>query len=128
MVKQIPQGTENMPWSEFFNIVQDLFGEKAAGDRTWEAYFEPESQKTAQPEKAPFHLEDALANAEIAPAQMMNENEEKSQEIAPVPEENTPEEVEKPVPDVEKPENPVEIVENEEQIPGQDSILNHEDH
>lgn len=128
MVKQIPQGTENMPWSEFFNIVQDLFGEKAAGDRTWEAYFEPESQKTAQPEKAPFHLEDALANAEIAPAQMMNENEEKSQEIAPVPEENTPEEVEKPVPDVEKPENPVEIVENEEQIPGQDSILNHEEY
>ena len=34
MVKQIPQGTKNMPWSEFFNIVQDLFGEKAAGDRT----------------------------------------------------------------------------------------------
>ena len=34
MIKQIPQGTENMPWSEFFNIVQDLFGEKAAGAQT----------------------------------------------------------------------------------------------
>ena len=36
--------------------------------------------------------------------------------------------MEKSVPDVEKPENPVEIVENEEQIPGQDSILNHEEY
>ena len=45
MIKQIPQGTENMPWSEFFNIVQDLFGEKAAGAQTWEAYFEPKIKK-----------------------------------------------------------------------------------
>lgn len=138
MVKQIPQGTENMPWSEFFNIVQDLFGEKAAGDRTWEAYFEPESQKTAQPEKAPFHLEDALANAEIAPAQMMNENEEKSQEIAYAPDEIQPEPVETSGKNVEKPEEIEEPVEKqqeekkeevpEEQIPGQDSILNHEEY
>lgn len=128
MVKQIPQGTENMPWSEFFNIVQDLFGEKAAGSQTWEAYFNPESQKKAEPEKEPSHLEYSRADMEIEPAQVPDENEEKSQEIAPVPEENTPEEVEKSVPDVEKPENPVEIVENEEQIPGQDSILNHEEY
>lgn len=127
MVKQIPQGTKNMPWSEFFNIVQDLFGEKAAGDRTWEAYFEPKSQKTAEPENETSHLEESRADMEIAPAQVPDENEGKSQEIAPEPEKNTPEEVENPVPDVEKPENSVEIVENEEQIPGQDSILNHEE-
>lgn len=52
MIKQIPQGTENMPWSEFFNIVQDLFGEKAAGAKTWEAYFEPKNQKIAEPKKS----------------------------------------------------------------------------
>lgn len=138
MVKRIPQGTENMPWSEFFNIVQDLFGEKAAGDRTWEAYFEAESQKTAQPEKAPSHLEDALANTEIAPAQMMNENEEKSQEIAYVPDEIQPESVETGGKNVKKPEEIEEPVEKqqeekneeapEEQIPDQDSILNHEEY
>lgn len=138
MVKQIPQGTENMPWSEFFNIVQDLFGEKAAGDRTWEAYFEPESQKIAQPEKAPSHLEDALANTEIALAQVMDENEEKSQEIAHVPDEIQPEPVETGGKNVEKPEEIEEPVEKqqeekkeevpEEQIPGQDSILNHEEY
>lgn len=127
MVKQIPQGTENMPWSEFFNIVQDLFGEKASGAQTWEAYFESKSQKTAEPENKPSHLEDSGADMEIAPAQVPDENEGKSQEIAPAPEKNTPEEVENPVADVEKPENSVEIVENEEQIPGQDSILNHEE-
>lgn len=138
MIKQIPQGTENMPWSEFFNIVQDLFGEKAAGDRTWEAYFEPESQKTAQPEKASSHLENALANTEIAPAQVMDKNEEKSQEIAHVPEEIQPEPVETGGKNVEKPEEIEEPVEKqqeekkeevpEEQIPGQDSILNHEEY
>lgn len=118
MIKQIPQGTQNMPWSEFFNIVQDLFGEKAAGAQTWEAYFEPKSQKIAEPEKETSHLEDSGADMEIAPAQVPDENERKSQEIAPAPEKNTPEEVENPVPDVE----------NEEQIPGQDSILNHEEY
>ncbi len=128
MVKQIPQGTENMPWSEFFNIVQDLFGEKAAGTQTWEAYFEPKSQKTAESEKEPSNLEDSGADMEIAPAQAPDENEEKSQEIAHAPEENALEEVENQVPDVEKTENLVEIVENEEQIPGQDNILNHEEY
>lgn len=128
MVKQIPQGTENMPWSEFFNIVQDLFGEKASGAQTWEAYFESKSQKTAEPENEPSHLEDSGADMEIAPAQVPDENEEKNQEIAPVPEKNTAEEVENHVPDVEKTENLVEIVENEEQIPGQDNILNHEEY
>lgn len=128
MIKQIPQGTENMPWSEFFNIVQDLFGEKAAGAQTWEAYFDTESQKKAEPEKEPSHLEDSGADMENAPAQVPDKNEEKSQEIAYAPEENTAKEVENQVSDVEKPENPAEIVENEEQIPGQDSILNHEEY
>lgn len=138
MVKQIPQGTKNMPWSEFFNIVQDLFGEKAAGDRTWEAYFETESQKIAQPEKASSHLENSLANTEIAPAQVMDENKEKSQEIAHVPDEIQPEPAETGGKNVEKPEEIEEPVEKqqeekkeevpEEQIPGQDSILNHKEY
>lgn len=123
MVKQIPQGTENMPWSEFFNIVQDLFGEKASGAQTWEAYFESKSQKTAEPENEPSHLEDSGTDMEIATAQVSDENEEKNQEIAPAPEEG-----ENQAPDVEKPENPAEIVENAEQIPGQDNILNHEEY
>ena len=132
MVKQIPQGTTNMPWSEFFDIVQDLFGEKAAGGRTWEAYFEPESQKTAEPEEDAPLLRNAMANSEIAPAQATEEKEEKNQETAPVPEENTVERVEESEKTVEKPEEPENPVENqpkeEEQIPGQDSILNHEEY
>lgn len=134
MVKQIPQGTENMPWSEFFNIVQDLFGEKASGSRTWEVYFEPESQKTAQPEKEPPHSEDAITNPEIAPAQVPEEKEGKSQETTLDSEESTVESVGESAKDVEatgKPENPVENIaekEPEDQIPGQDSILNHEEY
>lgn len=128
MIKQIPQGTENMTWSEFFDIVKDMFGEKAAGDKTWEVYFEPESQKTAEPEKEPFNLEDALENTEIAPAQVPDESEEKSQKNTPTPEENVPGEVENLVPDVEKTEESDGSVENEEQIPGQDSIMNHEEY
>ena len=138
MVKQIPQGTENMPWSEFFNIVQDLFGEKAAGSRTWEAYFEPESQKMTQPEKEASALEDTIATSEIAPAQKTDEKEEKSQETASVSEKIQPEPVETGGKNVEKPEEmegPVEKQQEEkkeelpeEQIPGQDSILNHEEY
>ena len=138
MVKQIPQGTENMPWSEFFNIVQDLFGEKAAGSRTWEAYFEPESQKMTQPEKEASALEDTIATSEIAPAQKTDEKEEKSQETASVSEEIQPEPVETGGKNVEKPEEMEEPMEKpqeekkeelpEEQIPGQDSILNHEEY
>lgn len=128
MIKQIPQGTENMTWSEFFDIVKDMFGEKAAGDKTWEAYFEPESQKTAEPEKEPSNLEDALENTEIAPAQVPDESEEKGQKNTPTPEENVPGEVENLVPDVEKTEESDGSVENEEQIPGQDSIMNHEEY
>ena len=128
MIKQIPQGTENMTWSEFFDIVKDMFGEKAEGDKTWEAYFEPESQKTAEPEKEPSNLEDALENTEIAPAQVPDESEEKSQKNTPTPEENVPGEVENLVPDVEKTEEADGSVENEEQIPGQDSIMNHEEY
>ena len=138
MVKQIPQGTENMPWSEFFNIVQDLFGEKAAGSRTWEAYFESESQKMTQTEKEASALEDTIATSEIAPAQKTDEKEEKSQKTASVSEEIQPEPVETDGKNVEKPEEMEEPVEKqqeekkeelpEEQIPGQDSILNHEEY
>lgn len=128
MVKQIPKGTENMTWSEFFSITQELFGKKETGSRTWEAYFEPESQKTAEPEKEPSNLEDALENTEIAPAQVPDESEEKSQKNTPKPEENVPGEVENLVPDVEKTEESDGSVENEEQIPGQDSIMNHEEY
>lgn len=138
MVKQIPQGTENMPWSEFFNIVQDLFGEKAAGSRTWEAYFEPESKKMTQPEKEASALEDTIAISEIAPAQKTDEKEEKSQETASVSGEIQPEPVETGGKNVEKPEEMEEPMEKlqeekkeelpEEQIPGQDSILNHEEY
>lgn len=138
MVKQIPQGTENMPWSEFFNIVQDLFGEKAAGSRTWEAYFEPESKKMTQLEKEASALEDTIAISEIAPAQKTDEKEEKSQETASVSGEIQSEPVETGGKNVEKPEEMEEPMEKpqeekkeelpEEQIPGQDSILNHEEY
>lgn len=138
MVKQIPQGTENMPWSEFFNIVQELFGEKAAGSRTWEAYFESESQKMTQPEKETSALEDTIATSEIELAQKTEVKEEKSQETAPGSEGIQPESVETGGKNVEKPEEmeaPVEKTQEEkneelpeEQIPGQDSILNHEEY
>lgn len=127
MVKQIPQGTENMSWSEFFNIAQDLFGEKAAGSRTWETYFDTESQKMTQPEKEASALEDSLVNPEIAPAQKLDEKEEKSQETAPISREIQPEPVEIVEKNVKKPEEKKEEL-SEEQIPGQDSILNHEEY
>lgn len=127
MVKQIPQGTSNMSWSEFFNIVQDLFGEKAAGNRTWEAYFGVEDQKVAESIKTSSDSEDVEPSAEIAPAQTTEETEEKRQKTAPDLENTVVENVKTDVENAGENENIVETT-SEEQIPGQDSILNHEEY
>ena len=127
MVKQIPQGTSNMSWSEFFNIVQDLFGEKAAGSRTWEAYFSVEDQKVTAPAKTSSTSENAEPSAEIAPAQTTEEMEEKRQKTAPDLENTVVENVKTDAENAGKNENIVETA-SEEQIPGQDSILNHEEY
>lgn len=134
-VKQIPQGSRNMTWEEFFSITQALFAEAAAGDRTYDNYFHPESQKTAQEEKSPSASEDAKAQPGFAPAQETGQKEEKSQETAEETKETleiTPEEPEqKPntqenEPEEEKEEPKEEPAEEpEDQIPGQDEIMNH---
>ena len=167
MVKQIPQGTRTMPWSEFFNITQDLFGEKASGGRTWEAYFE--SQKKTEPPKSTSPSEDTLSSAGITPEEITEEKEPKSQEIAVETKEKSGEEEKEPIPEMKTVEKSVDdggksqkmalnektasVIENskagldfipqdtepkneeksqetalEEQIPGQDSILNHEEY
>lgn len=130
-VKQIPQGSRNMTWEEFFSITQALFAEAAAGDRTYDNYFNPESQKTAQEEKSPSASEDTKAQPEFAPAQEQAPKEEKSQETAAESTETPETEPEEPEQKPNTPENEPEEEEKEpteeaeDQIPGQDEIMNH---
>lgn len=125
MVKQIPQGTSNMTWEEFFAITQEIYAEAAAGSRTYENYFQPESQKAAPEAETPPASENAKAEAGFAPAQKMDEKEEKSQETAPQKPETQENIQEKPE---QKPNIPKETEQTEaaeDQIPGQDVIMNH---
>ena len=39
MVSEFGKQPEDMSWERFFSITQDIFGEAAAGDCTWEKYF-----------------------------------------------------------------------------------------
>lgn len=131
-VKQIMRGTETMSWGEFFNITQDLFGEKASGSRTWEAYF-GENEKTEEPIQSASISKDTVPNTKIAPAQQPTEKEESqkmtSPETSPEVEEAAEKVEEQATETVEKPvDNSGKELLQEEQIPGQDSILNHEEY
>ena len=95
MVKQIPKGTENMTWSEFFSITQELFGKKATGSRTWEAYFEPESPVENQPkEEEQIPGQDNILNHEeyMPKPVVQKEPEEQAEEESSDSEENETEE------------------------------------
>ncbi|MDO4275895.1 MAG: hypothetical protein Q4D16_19685 [Eubacteriales bacterium] len=134
MVKEFGKDTQDITWDRFFTITQEIFGEAAAGSRTYETYFgikeseeepkepqkEPEkpeeSQKTAPGIETPSHLANTKADTDFAPAQTEPQKGEKSQETAP----EQPKES-KSVPQPESPEEP----ESEEQLPGQDNIQNH---
>lgn len=76
-IKQIPQGIENMSWSEFFVITQELFDEKASGSRTWEAHFERKSQKMTETTKTDLKPATCYGKTEIEPAQKTRKKKKK---------------------------------------------------
>ena len=100
VVKIFGENSEVITWDQFFGIVQGIFGEAAAGNRTYENYFG------------------------IAPAQ---KDQEKAQDIKTEPAsqngqaESKPKE---PINELQKQEKN-QKTDIEEQLPGQDSIENH---
>lgn len=38
-IKKFGMNPQSMPWAEFFSITQEIFGEAAAGHKTWQNYF-----------------------------------------------------------------------------------------
>lgn len=125
MVKQIPQGTSNMTWEEFFSITQEIFAEAAAGGRTYDNYFGPESQKTAPGEETSRAPEDTGAETEFAPAQKPDKKEEKSQETAQQKPETQENAQKGPEQKPNMPEETEQTEAEEDQISGQDTIMNH---
>ena len=50
-IKKFGGNPETLDWTEFFEIARDIFGEVAAGSKTWEAYFGEEiPQEEEKPE------------------------------------------------------------------------------
>lgn len=107
MVSEFGKQPEDMSWERFFSITQDIFGEAAAGDRTWEKYFasDEEEQIPGQdnvmnhPELCPGNDKSAMPEPETEDNTVKDteqkESEEKT-EIAPAQksEEKVPEEFE----------------------------------
>lgn len=105
-VKKFNADPKNLTWWDFWELTKDIFGDAAAGSKTWQSYFgEPE-------EPAPEN--------EIAPAQNKEEipeNEEEQREEKPEERETgRPEPAGEPnVP--EKPESEIAPAQREEEIP-----------
>lgn len=100
VVKIFGENSEVITWDQFFGIVQGIFGEAAAGNRTYENYFGIAPAQKDQEKAQDIKTEPASQNgqAEPKPKEPINElqKQEKSQKT-----------------DI------------EEQLPGQDSIENH---
>lgn len=87
MISEFGKQPEDMSWEKFFAVTQEIFGEAAAGEHTWENYF-------AENEEAQIPGQDNVMNhPELCPG---NEEMEEEQQIAPAQktEEAAPEEFE----------------------------------
>lgn len=109
-IKKHGETPQTMNWSEFFEITWSVFGDAAAGAKTWEQYF---------------------GKKEVAPAQKEEQGEgqevkEKTGEKPESTEEKEPE-TKEPAPKagIEEHAQPERGPAEDEQLPGQDSILNH---
>ncbi|MDO5411599.1 MAG: hypothetical protein Q4F21_14335 [Lachnospiraceae bacterium] len=86
MVKEFGQSSPyDMTWEKFFSITQSIFAESAAGVRTWENYFEPESQKITHEEKETeneLHSEEARMETKLENSENPEPETEKGQKTA----------------------------------------------
>lgn len=102
MVSEFGKDPEGMAWEKFFAITQEIFSEAAAGNRTWEAYFETETvpvqKEEAEDEQIPgqdhvLNHPEYLPETKEAPGKTGGKE---TEEIAPA---QKPEEEFEPAPD-----------------------------
>lgn len=116
-VKKFNADPKNLTWWEFWELTKSIFGDMAAGDKTWQNYFgepeepEPENEiASAQKEEKTPEKEEPKDTKEEEKEEEQREKEPEEMEVeSPEPEEE---------PDVpEKPESEIAPAQREEKIP-----------
>lgn len=116
-VKKFNTDPKNLTWWEFWKLTKDIFGDVAAGDKTWQSYFGEPEEPEPENEIAPAQKEEETPEKE-EPKDTKEENKEEKQREEE-PEEMEAESQEPPEePDVpEKPESEIAPAQREEEIP-----------
>lgn len=73
LIKEFGKGTRIVTWDDFFGIVQQIFGEAAAGRKTWENYFE-KKEETHETDR--METEETAENCEEQPGAVAKESSE----------------------------------------------------
>lgn len=116
-VKKFNADPKNLTWWEFWELTKSIFGDVAAGDKTWQSYFgEPEEP---EPEK---EIAPAQKEAEIPKKEEPKDTKEENKEEKQRKEEPEEMEAESPEPEgkpdvPEKPESEIAPAQREEEIP-----------
>lgn len=116
-VKKFNTDPKNLTWWEFWELTKSIFGNVAAGSKTWQSYFGEPEEPEPENEIAPAQKEAEFPGKE-EPKDTKEENKEEKQREEE-PEEMEAESQEPPEePDVpEKPESEIAPAQREEEIP-----------
>lgn len=116
-VKKFNADPKNLTWWEFWELTKSIFGDMAAGDKTWQNYFGEPEEPEPENEIAPAQKEEKTPEKEEPKDTKEEEKEEEQREKEPEEMEvESPEPEEEPdVP--EKPESEIAPAQREEKIP-----------
>lgn len=115
-VKKFNTDPKNLTWWEFWKLTKSIFGDVAAGDKTWQSYFGEPEEPEPENEIAPAQKEEEIPEKEEAKDTKEEEKEEEQREEEP---EEMETESQEPAeePDVpEKPESEIAPAQREEEI------------
>ena len=116
VVKKFGTDPIDLSWWKFWKITQVIFGDVAAGDKTWQSYFGEPEEPEPENEIAPAQKEEEIPEKEEAKDTKEEEKEEEQREEEP---EEMETESQEPAeePDVpEKPESEIAPAQREEEI------------
>lgn len=116
-VKKFNADPKNLTWWEFWEFTKRIFGDMAAGDKTWQNYFGEPEEPEPENEIAPAQKEEKTPEKEEPKDTKEEEKEEEQREEEP---EEMEAESQEPAeePDVpEKPESEIAPAQREEKIP-----------
>lgn len=116
-VKKFNADPKNLTWWEFWELTKSIFGDVAAGDKTWQSYFGEPEEPEPEKEIAPAQKEAEIPKKE-EPKDTKEENKEEKQRKEEPEEMEAESQEQAEEPDVpEKPESEIAPAQKEEETP-----------